>query len=274
MIWDDVSSPADRYWSERRSVPGHMYDIDFLLFDRLLATQSATGDLLEIGAYLGKSAILLGAHARPDETVWVCDVFEDQSGDDAANASENEQSYVGLTRAAYEANYARFVERPSRVIQELSTNLRQHIGDRTLRFVHVDGGHLFGTVRADLANVDALATGDAIVALDDIRSVHAPGVAAAAWEAVSQGRLHPICISEIKLYLSPSPDVAAAAVADLRSWFGRHSEVHFGVQHVQGIDMVVVVNPTVPTWRSRTKSLIPPALVQRLRKPALPHLGD
>ncbi|MCZ7415006.1 hypothetical protein [Streptomyces sp. WMMC897] len=39
-----------------------------------------------------------------------------------------------------------------------------------------------------------------IVALDDYRSEHCPGVAAATWEAVLNGGLDPVCVSGNKFY--------------------------------------------------------------------------
>ena len=71
MTLNFVSPAVQEYWRERHSVIGAFWDIDFLLFDRILQTQQrsgVTGDLLEIGALYGKSAIVLGRHAGPGES--------------------------------------------------------------------------------------------------------------------------------------------------------------------------------------------------------------
>ena len=40
------------------------------------AEQAHRGDLLEIGVYLGKSAVLVGYMQRPDERFVICDLFD------------------------------------------------------------------------------------------------------------------------------------------------------------------------------------------------------
>ena len=60
-------------------VPGWLYGTDRLLFDWLLTEAAGPvepGDLLEIGAYLGRSAIHMGQHQRAGETFTVCDLFD------------------------------------------------------------------------------------------------------------------------------------------------------------------------------------------------------
>ena len=64
------------------------------------------GDILEVGAYLGKSAILLGYLLRERERLTVIDLF----GEPAATREQRaeQRGYSGLTRAAFEKNYDRF----------------------------------------------------------------------------------------------------------------------------------------------------------------------
>lgn len=275
MIHDDISPAVRPYWTNRRSVPGHMYDIDFLLFDHLLGTQDGrvSGDLLEIGAYLGKSAIVIGCHRRADEGFVVCDIFEDSVAD-SANEHENASSYGGLTRQEFEANYARFVDRAPTVVQELSTTIDQHVGPASVRFAHIDGGHLYATVQSDLAHALTYLVPEGIVAMDDVRSLHTPGVAAATWESVAAESLFPIVATEIKLYLSPSREAADAAVDELERWFSAHSEVHFGRQTIRERSVLVVRNPIILSRRGRVKRFIPPAILEAVRRRNPPHLGD
>src|SRR4051794_37277807 len=113
MLDDHISLAVRPYWRQRREVGGAFRDIDFILFDRLLSQQSAsgtTGDALEIGVLRGKSAIVIGSHLRDTEDLYGCDVFEDP-GVDSANTSENQDSYKDLTKAEFLRNYARFVRR-------------------------------------------------------------------------------------------------------------------------------------------------------------------
>ena len=54
-------------------IPGWFYWLDYLLFRALLRSQAASppGVLVEIGAYLGKSAVVIGEHVRPGEELVV-----------------------------------------------------------------------------------------------------------------------------------------------------------------------------------------------------------
>ncbi|MFD8812242.1 class I SAM-dependent methyltransferase, partial [Streptomyces sp. NPDC059627] len=66
-------------------VPGWFPVLDQVLFDWFLNRQEASGtrgDLLEVGVYMGKSAIFTGRHLRPGESFTVCDLFEGDAPDD------------------------------------------------------------------------------------------------------------------------------------------------------------------------------------------------
>ena len=67
---------ATAYLSVKDSVPGWFLDIDARLFLGVNALQTGRGirgNLLEIGAYHGKSAILLGYCLQPGERLVVSD---------------------------------------------------------------------------------------------------------------------------------------------------------------------------------------------------------
>jgi predicted O-methyltransferase YrrM len=276
VIQDDISAVARTYWPARHTIDGALWDADFLLLDRVLSQQGhggAGGDLLEIGAYLGKSAILLGLHARPDEQVHICDPFDDE-GVDAANAQENAVSYSRLTRQGFEDNYRRFVPKPAHVIQEFSTGIRSHLADASLRFAHVDGGHLYNVVKDDIDNIQPLLNEAGVVVFDDFRAIHTPGVAAAVWRAVATQGLVPFCLSEQKLYASWQPDVAREQQAALQEWVSGHAEVRHGTQRIAGYDVLIVANLDIPTRRSRIKSLVPPVIAARLSTTPALHLGE
>lgn len=270
-----VSPTTAAYWSSRTTVGGAFWDADFRLFDELLAAQEAlgvAGDLLEIGALYGKSTIVLGLHSRPTETVHVCDVFEQETGDDA-NQAENDSSYPGLARDTFEANYRRYVPRSPHVIQELSTSIASHVEPGTLRFAHIDGGHLFETVVEDLRNVKPLMAPRGVVVLDDFRALHTPGVAAAAWAEVVSGGLVPFAVSEQKMYATW--DSATDYAQRLDGWLKRNPDVdNYGYQDVAGHSLLVLENPRPKELRSRIGRWVPPALVPLLtgNKPG-PHLG-
>ncbi|EGX57505.1 hypothetical protein SZN_22576, partial [Streptomyces zinciresistens K42] len=183
-------------------VPGWFPALDQVLFDWVLARQRAAGlrgDLLEIGVYLGKSAIFLGERLAPGERYTVCDLFEGDAPDDA-NRAESRKSYAALTRSAFEQNYLSFHDELPRVLQGPSSVVPGEVDPGSCRFVHIDGSHLYEHVRADITAARDLLLPDGVVVLDDFRSEHTPGVAAAAWEAVLNRGLRPICLSSQKLY--------------------------------------------------------------------------
>ena len=278
MTLEDVSQCVEKYWRERNSVAGAFWDIDFLLFDRILRMQleyGIRGDLLEIGALYGKSAIVLGCHAGPAEKVIVCDIFNDVEGD-PENVAENSQSYNGLNRRKFEENYLRWVDRPPVVIAELSKHLVNRVEAQSLRFAHVDGGHLYNVVRMDITNIRGLMTDCGVVVMDDFRALHTPGVAAAVWEAVSNDGLIPICISEQKFYGAWNPETARATRESLTGWIASQEDaINYGIQDIAGASVLVIQNP--PPWRTFKifielpvpwkKRVVPPAW-------ARPYLGS
>ncbi|MFG3296441.1 class I SAM-dependent methyltransferase [Streptomyces sp. NPDC048179] len=183
-------------------VPGWFPVLDQVLFDWFLGRQESAGlrgDLLEVGVYLGKSAIFTGRHLRSGESFTVCDLFEGDAPDDA-NRAESTKSYGRLTRRLFEENYLAFHDELPRVLQGPSTVVPAEVPPRSCRFVHVDASHLYAHVHGDIGAAHDLLLPDGIVVLDDFRSEHTPGVSIAAWEAVLNRGLSPVCLSTQKLY--------------------------------------------------------------------------
>ncbi|MGW2939103.1 class I SAM-dependent methyltransferase [Streptomyces sp. NPDC001156] len=183
-------------------VPGWFPVLDQMLFDWLLARQESAGmrgDLLEVGVYMGKSAIFLGSHLRDGERYTVCDLFEG-AAPDAANRAESTKSYSALNRRAFEENYLSFHDELPRVLEGPSSLVPDEVEPRSCRFVHIDASHLYKHVYADIGAAHDLLLPGGVVVLDDFRSEHTPGVSVAAWEAVLNRGLRPICLSTQKLY--------------------------------------------------------------------------
>ena len=184
-------------------VPGWFPVLDQLLFDWFLKRQEAAGergDLLEVGVYMGKSAIFLGSHLQEGEAYTVCDLFESDAPDDANQAEATKSYRSTLTRQAFESNYLSFHDELPRVLQGPSSIVPDEVKPRSCRFAHIDASHLYEHVYGDItAAHDALLPGGLVV-LDDFRSEHTPGVSIATWEAVLNRGLNPICISTQKLY--------------------------------------------------------------------------
>ncbi len=223
------------------------------------------GDLLELGSYLGKSAILIGTHLRPGETFTVCDLFGADPAD-GANRTENSRSYATLTRQAFEGNYLAFHDRLPTVVQATTDQITRHVRPGSCRFVHVDASHLWEHVKGDIEAARLLLRPGGLVVCDDYRSEHTPGVAAAVWSAVANGGLRPICVTGNKFYGTwddPEP-VQEELVAWLRSHHPGLPDLH----NVLGHPMVRIGRWTGPPVPDLTPLRPPPAEPEPARAPA------
>lgn len=253
-----MSAKVRRYWSEYRSVPGWFDPADFLLFDWFLADQTsrgARGDLLEVGAFLGRSAVVLGLHAGPDECVDVCDLFEAGAGG-ASRGSYAGTAYRGLSRGAFEENYRRHVQGLPRVHQRPSAELAAVLTPG-YRFIHLDGSHVYEYVRSDVRTAVTLLQTDGVVAVDDYRNEHFPGVAAAVWAEVAGGGLVPVCVTSAKMYATncdPAP-----VQARMRAWLQHHPALTSESQQLADTEVLCVTLGRPASVRDLMRDWTPPA---------------
>ncbi|MFJ3955462.1 class I SAM-dependent methyltransferase [Streptomyces sp. Je 1-4] len=219
-------------------VKGWFFTADQLLFDWFLKRQqerSEPGDLLELGAYMGKSAIFLGARRRAGERFTVCDLF-DSPAEDTSNSQEMKKSYATLTRRAFEANYLAFHEELPTIVQGLSSIVGDHVEEGSVRFAHIDASHLYEHVHGDILAVRELLTGNGVVVMDDYRAEHCPGVAAATWQAVANEGLRPICITGTKFYGTwGDPEPFQQALVD---WIKARGDIWHEVQYINDAPLV------------------------------------
>ncbi|WP_336206169.1 class I SAM-dependent methyltransferase [Nonomuraea sp. LPB2021202275-12-8] len=213
-------SAADRGAALER-IPGWFWPADQRLFEWFLSG-GAAGDVLELGTYLGRSAVLIGAHVREKETFTVCDLFESDAPD-ADNDAETTRSYSTLTRRQFERNYLSVHDTLPEIVHGPTSIILDHVKADTCRFVHVDASHLYTHVKGDILAARTVLKDDGIVALDDYRSEHTPGVALAAWEAVASLGLAPICISTQKLYATWGDPVPVQR--RLLEWLGSRTDL-------------------------------------------------
>ncbi|OKK17399.1 hypothetical protein AMK16_21395 [Streptomyces sp. CB00455] len=286
---DGVADPtAPTAYSE---VKGWFSTYDQVLFDWFLGRQNddaeKPGDLLELGAFLGKSAIFLGRYLRPGEELTVCDLFDSPAVDDS-NLEENRSSYPTLTRRGFEVNYMAFHAALPTVIQAPTSVVAERVRPGSCRFIHVDASHLFEHVVTDIASSRIVGAPGAVVVFDDYRSEHCPGVAAAVWSAVVTGELRPICVSASKLYATwgdPAPHQA-----ELLAWLEGRADLWHGIDTIAGRPLVRIGNqgavppeppqPLRPApvaapapgpvrrpgarWRRLAKDLLPPVVTRRI----------
>jgi hypothetical protein len=199
-----------------QDIEGWFYREDAILFTAIHAIQAdhlISGDLLEIGVYHGKSAAFLGFLRRAPERFIVCDLFGTPATS-ADNQAEKDDWYSGLDRQTFERRYREIHAELPDILACSSSRLKRNARlSQTFRFIHIDGSHLYRIVRQDIRLSCELLKAGGVVAIDDYRSVHTPGVAAATWEAVLQGRLRPICLTPQKMY--------AVAGGRKVAWFGQ-----------------------------------------------------
>ncbi|MGC5038313.1 MULTISPECIES: class I SAM-dependent methyltransferase [unclassified Streptomyces] len=239
---------TDKHPGELSDVPGWFPPLDQMLFTWFLErqqNQGTRGDLLELGVYMGKSAILLGHHLQPGETFTVCDLFEGDAPD-GANQAEAAKSYSALTRQAFERNYLSFHDTLPTVIAAPSSVVSEHVAPGTCRFVHIDASHLYEHVYGDIGAAHDILQPGGVVVLDDFRSEHTPGVSVAAWEAVLNRGLRPVCLSTQKLYGTwgdPEP-----LQEELLEMLRQRTDVGLSVQEAAGHRLI----------RTRSRGMKPP----------------
>lgn len=227
-------------------IPGWFPRIDQRMFRWFLEWQEhfkVVGDLLELGVYHGKSAVLIGYYRREGETFTVCDLF-DAVPSDAANDKEMRTTYANLTRDIFEKNYLAFHDQLPEIIAEPSAVILQHVKPGSCRFVHVDASHLYEHVHSDIVTAETVLRPGGIVACDDYRAEHTPGVAAAVWEAVAQTGLNPICVTPQKLY--GTWDDPSAIQDELLNWLDCDSGYWHEVQDLRGRRLIRLREPRPP----------------------------
>jgi hypothetical protein len=216
------------------TIKGWFYAGDRRMFAWILERQARLGqigDVVELGCYLGKSAVLIGDYLRPGETYTVLDLFESDAPDDE-NSGENQRSYSTVTQAAFERNYLRFHPELPVVVKAPSSAIVEHVAPASCRFIHIDASHLYEHVATDADSACKLLQRDGIVVFDDFRAAHTPGVACAVWEAVLNKGLQPICVTESKLYATWGD--AGGVRADLEAWLSDDPFSYVETQHIAG----------------------------------------
>jgi len=243
-----------------RDIRGWFSRTDQRLFSGLLAAQEHTpaGDLVEIGAFLGKSAVVIGEYLRPEERFVVIDLFGDlsllgESPEDDANRAENAKSYPRLTRDRFEANYLALHDELPVVVQAPSDRIMEHVTPGTVRFVHVDASHLYEPVAEDCRSVKKMLRPGGVAAFDDWRNPKCPGVAAAIWESVVTDGLVPVAVSQNKLYAAH--EGADEVLATLRSITAAEPDWWLVAEHnVMGHQVLGIDNVFAAARRRRAKA--------------------
>jgi predicted O-methyltransferase YrrM len=223
-------------------IPGWFQRMDMEVFHHLLnhtGTRLGGGDLAELGAYLGKSAALIGFGQQPGETFTVIDLFE-QEATAEENRAENEDQYAELSQEAFEKYYLSIHDDLPVVVRGPSASIVDHAAHGTHRFVHIDASHLYEHVVEDIAAARTLLKPGGVVVFDDFRAPHTPGVAAAVWRSTMEG-LQPFAITINKLYATF--DDSSPWFDGLVDWLDERSYWRREIQQVAGSPLLRVLRP-------------------------------
>ena len=258
------------------SLPGWFSPLDarmFLLADAAQRTAGVEGDLLEIGAYMGRSAVVLGQLPRDGERFIVSDIF--------GEAENNEESVLWRTSCEvqkpsvdqFSANYLRFHSTLPEIRVGPSSSLDAgELGLKSFRLLHVDGAHDYENVVHDLSLTRELAAAGAVIAFDDISQPAFPGIGAAIWPEVKAGRLRPLLVGQ-KLYATWDVDTPVAD-ALLRLV---EAEPDVGTDRCQLADFEALLvsdqalaDDEATTWKTKSKRFLrnwaPPAVYEGAKK--------
>lgn len=143
-----------------------------------------SGDILEVGTFQGKSARHLAMHARPGETLYLCDPFEGMP----AVAEAVQQHCAGHVRG----------------FRAFSSQISPaEIADNSVRFAYLDGEHGRNAIMTDMALADRVLRAEGIAILDDFLNPEFMGVTIGAieWMTTHPGRFTIILASTGKAVL-------------------------------------------------------------------------
>lgn len=162
------------------------------IFDALLSFQSEheiKGHVMEIGAFKGKTACLLGRHVSGEgDRLFILD-------------SDLWTSFEDMRKVVEKVNPATiFIHEKS---SSLPTIVTEHKLMRSVRFIHLDADHSFAETYNDLVNCAEMLSEDGIIAVDDFFNFQHVQVTAAVY-AFLERHPHKLVINLVgynKVYL-------------------------------------------------------------------------
>lgn len=260
------------YLAADPAIPGWFSDEDVWLFsviDQRQAAAGVRGDLLEIGGYLGKSAVALGYMLGEEEALVVVDPWESEISD-SENAVEQARLYPDVTFDRFKANYQRFHSQLPDMRRGTSGECLDGLAPARYRFIHVDGSHEWEQVKGDVDQVVRLLAPGGVVAFDDMQ---APAVGAAVWPACATGDLVPIATTG-KLYATVQSDGSLSA-ENLSGAIAAQAAIEVALTHTIFRSNVLAVSrrPPATGWPQplggRARKFVPPVLLEAASKSGL-----
>ena len=193
---------TSRQWRKIELIPGWLdYKNAQLMYSiSINSNLSGKGNILEIGAYYGKTSALLTYSLKDLETITCIDsfgMFPLTVGSEFNSENQNFY-YESLTIKKFNRFYNWSTQKNANVLSGLSSQVLPAIKE-SFRLIHIDGGHTYEDVKFDTTHSISLLNSDGLIVFDDYSNDTWPGVKKAIDEFLEQGTLVPI-INLDKLY--------------------------------------------------------------------------
>jgi len=165
MHSDELDSMADNLASDIRAIPGYMTDREARHLAMLVACTKGTGEILEIGSFMGKSTVLLSraaerVHGNPK--IVAVDPLTQPSETDP-NIPNHRPSRDDFYSNLKEAGVDKHVE-----FHEMLSHKLAHQWSRDIRLLWIDGDHTWKGASSDFDNFAPHLIPGGIIALHDV----------------------------------------------------------------------------------------------------------
>jgi hypothetical protein len=146
-----------------KKVTGWFYPFDNFIIHKVLKNiqKDIDGDICEIGVAFGKSAVAISNYKRPEDKLYLYEIFDEEMKQGAEN---NIRTYGTFENVEWR------IENTTELSSE-AVNF-----DKPLRLLHIDGCHEHYAVVNDLTLFNDKMTKDGVIVLDDYNDPEYPGV--------------------------------------------------------------------------------------------------
>lgn len=195
------------YIQEMKCIGGWLTRADascFVQVDEVQKSSGVVGDLVEIGVWHGRGAILFHHLLRGDERVFAVDIFDLRDRD---HPYFNDPAILRQNAAAFGCD-----DRLELVRMDTSREGHRllEVMRRPVRLLHIDGGHDYEVVRRDIEIARRLLGEGAVLVFDDFFNRRHPGTTQAIMEfLLSSPGFSPFLITGKKLWICGSDRHAA-----------------------------------------------------------------
>jgi hypothetical protein len=244
------------------TVPGQLLSVDARLLielDRQQYLHGIRGDIVDIGAYHGRTASLFGYFVRHrSDRLMVCGLFDKAASTSDETCGEIERHYA-CSQQEFEAQYLRFHAVLPTIIGNPSAQLDEAAKAQGCRLVHIGTSRGYDAVKRDISIAQRLLAPGGVVIFDDFCEPLNPGAAVAIWEEVLGSRFVPICMTFNKLYghwsqaTTTAPDWSSA----LEHWLHEEHDIEAVTHRLASRSVIQFSSDDArKTGRSPTESLV------------------